>query len=51
LVEKLPHDNLKIAAGPIFNAWRQRVAAKATAWLDSLTLPDETKAELKKPKP
>jgi len=48
--EHLPLADLKIAVVPIFIILRQHDAAKATAWLDSLNLPDEMKAELKKPK-
>ena len=56
--KRLPPAELKIdVVRPIFEALYRRDAAKATAWLDSLTIPDEmkaelkTKAELKKPKP
>jgi len=46
--KRLPPADLKSVVGPIFDVWHQRDAAKATAWLDSLTLPEETKADLKK---
>jgi len=51
--KRLPPGDLKsvagyMAVGCIFNYLNKRDAAKATAWLDSLTLPDEMKAELKK---
>jgi hypothetical protein len=46
----LPVADLKSAARPIFEAWRRRDAGQATAWLDALSLPDEVKLEMKKPK-
>jgi len=48
-IKRLPAADLKIeVVRATFNALYQRDAAKATAWLDSLTIPDEMKADLKK---